>query len=216
VKTISQTYAQKGAGSSGLGPLALPPGLQKVVENNYWFFLGRVDSAALQQNDSSRDLDLSQPEEEDESLDRDILPTSLLYPTGSAVSGSLVSKRRAASTSALSDKSRKPPMRVHSYKEISSSEEEEEGHFCRDPKKRSRSRRSGRGEEGSGTGSRACTSQDVHYACRPARPAVTPSPLSQEGVTVSSPLDIAAGATPAELVPLGSKKRFMLGRSKRK
>jgi hypothetical protein len=229
VKAISQAYGKKGAASSsGLGPLALPPGLQKVLENNYWFFLGQTDSTAQLQHDNSLADEEDSFEVVTAAVSRPVPPTRfLLCQSMAAVSGkSPASKRRAASTSALPtsallDKATVTSTRLISYRENSSSDsEDEEGDFWQEPRKKLR----GRLEEVSsiGTGeSPACASQDLHYSCRAAtaRP-VTPTALAQDGpgladvFTVSRPV-VDASSDPT-MPAAGSKKRFQLGRSKRK
>jgi hypothetical protein len=229
VKAISQAYGKKGTASSGsLGPLALPPGLQKVLENNYWFFLGQTDSAAQlqQQHDNSLADEEDSFEVVTAAVSRPVPPTRLqLCQSMAAVSGSPASKRRAASTSALPtsallDKVNVTSTRLFSYRENSSSDsEDEEGDFWQEPRKKLR----GRLEEGSSsTGeSPACASQDLHYSCRAAtaRP-VTPTALAQDGpgladvLTVSRP--VVDAASDPTMPAAGSKKRFQLGRSKRK
>jgi hypothetical protein len=230
VKAISQAYGKKGAASSsGLGPLALPPGLQKVLENNYWFFLVQTDSASQlqQQHDNSLADEEDSFEVVTAAVSRPVPSTQLLLcQSVAAVSGkSPASKRRAASTSALPtsallDRAPVSSTRLFSYRENSSSDsEDEEGDFWQEPRKKLR----GRLEEVSSSGageSPACASQDLHYSCRAAtaRP-VTPTALAQDGpgladvFTVSRPVDAASDPT---MPAAGSKKRFQLGRSKRK
>jgi hypothetical protein len=229
VKAISQAYGNKkgAASSSGLGPLALPPGLQKVLENNYWFFLGQTDSSAQLQHDNSLADEDDSFEIVTAAVSRPVPPSRLLLcQSMAAVSGSPASKRRAASTSALPtsapiDMANVTSTRLFSYKENTSSDsEDEEGDFWQEPRKKLR----GRLEEvsSSGTGeSPACASQDLHYSCRAAtaRP-VTPTALAQDGpsladvFTVSRP--VVDAATDPTMPAAGSKKRFQLGRSKRK
>ena len=76
VKLLSQTFHHHNnkIRSRGLGPLDLPPGLQRVVENNYWFFLGNSNSSEeggeyttgqqQQEQHISYDLDISLAEED--------------------------------------------------------------------------------------------------------------------------------------------------------
>ena len=218
MKTISEVYCRKGG---GLGPLALPPGLQKVVENNYWFFLGQGASQDHPPHITGRDLDLSLAEEEEEELDgfcgaaaAGTAASTRLFsaPHGAAAAAhgsSSIGKRRAvplclpASSSSRvtgSASGVSPPALLTCKDSSSEDEEEEEGEFWRDPKKKLR----GRGRSGqlsSCRSSPACASQDFHYSCtaaaggRPPRP-VTPTgrPVSPAAVMSPFPVEVVQTA----------------------